>query len=139
MSLSTLPDLPTAEEWLIDGFNVLHVGVLGGEPRTEWWRSAQRERLLERVRCFEPAGARVIVVFDGRHPPAPAEDGTDRVEVVFAPSADEWLVARVRDAQDPAGLAVVTADRRLSSRVERRGARVVAPGTFLAHCGAPPS
>ena len=35
------PDSP-ASVWLIDGFNVLHAGVLGGRDRSEWWTEARR-------------------------------------------------------------------------------------------------
>jgi hypothetical protein len=53
---------------------------------------------------------------------------------VFAPSADDWLLARVRAAENPGRIAVVTADRRLAERARRRGARVVGPGEFLRRC-----
>jgi hypothetical protein len=54
--------------------------------------------------------------------------------VVFAPSADEWVVARIRAEPDPARLTVVTADRRLADRSRRRGVRIVRPLEFLARC-----
>jgi rRNA-processing protein FCF1 len=44
------------------------------------------------------------------------------------------LLREVREAEDPAHLAVVTADRRLAERARQRGARVVAPTAFLARC-----
>jgi hypothetical protein len=82
--------------WLVDGFNVLHVGVLQGRDRRGWWKRERREELLERVKGFraEHDGADVLVVFDGKHPPEPAHEAD--VPVVFAPSA----VAGSRIASD---------------------------------------
>jgi hypothetical protein len=122
--------------WLVDGFNVLHAGVLRGRDRAQWWREDRRAALLERARRFRPArgGAEVCVVFDGSGPPAPGEVREGGPGVVFAPSADEWLLERVRSDPDPARLAVVTSDRRLAERARRRGARVVSPLAFLARC-----
>lgn len=116
--------------WLVDGFNVLHVGVLRGRVRGEWWRQTSRERLLSRTAGFDDPSAEVWVVFDGPHPPS--ECSGERV--VFARSADEWLLRRVREAEAPDQVAVVTADRRLADRVRARGARVIAPGEFLRRC-----
>jgi hypothetical protein len=58
------------------------------------------------------------------------------VQAVFVPSADDWLVARVREAADPQRVRVVTADRRLAARVRHHGGRVVSPAAFLGRCGA---
>jgi hypothetical protein len=119
--------------WLVDGFNALHVGVLGGRERTDWWREAAREELLARIRGFDAGGAEIWVVFDGARP-APEGGDAPMPHVVFAPSADDWLLARIRGAEEPAAIAVVTADRRLAARARHRGARVVTPGAFLSRC-----
>ena len=103
--------------FLVDGFNVLHAGVLRGNDRRGWWREEMRGRLLERVASFE--------------------DGEAELFVVFAPSADAWLLAAVGDAEDPARVVIVTADRQLADRARHRGAQVVAPRAFLARCSAP--
>jgi len=127
--------------WLVDGFNVLHAGVLRGRDRAGWWREEARTRLLARVASFEDPAPEIIVVFDG--PREAASQGTPespsdaRIRVVFAPSADAWLLRAVRDAPDPASLVVVTADRQLADRARHRGARVVSPSDFLARCGPP--
>lgn len=122
--------------WLVDGFNVLHVGILRGRERGSWWRDDERRKLLRRAASFQERGAQVWVVFDGPRP-RPEEEETDEMpRVVFARSADEWLLRRVREAEDPARVAVVTADRRLAARARHRGARVVAPAAFLERCGA---
>ncbi len=121
--------------WLVDGFNVLHAGVLRGNDRRGWWREEVRARLLERIAAFEDGAAELWVVFDGPGPGGEAEAASLRPRVVFAPSADDWLLAAVRDAADPAAIVVVTADRQLADRARHRGARVVSPRTFLARCG----
>jgi hypothetical protein len=128
--LPAAPDEP--ELWLVDGFNVVQVALLGGRDRERWWGSARRAELLERAGRLSAAGARIEVVFDGERP-AEERDAPGPREV-FAESADAWLVARVRAAADPARVAVVTADRRLAGRVRHHGARVVAPSDFLRRC-----
>jgi len=129
------PEPMSDERWLVDGFNVLHAGVLRGNDRRGWWREEARARLLERVACFEDAAAELWVVFDGPGPGADAELASLRPRVVFAPSADDWLLEAVRTTDDPAKVVVVTADRQLADRARHRGARVVSPRSFLARCG----
>jgi hypothetical protein len=119
--------------WLVDGFNVLHAGILRGRERGQWWREAGRARLLELARSFDDPEAEVWIVFDGPRE-APATPQVPRLRVVFAPSADEWLLRRLRSAPDPTQLGVVTGDRRLAIRSRRRGARVIMPREFLDRC-----
>lgn len=119
--------------WLVDGFNVLHAGVLRGRERGQWWREAGRTQLLELARFFDDPDAEVWIVFDGPRA-APATSQIPRLRVVFAPSADEWLLRRLRSAPDPTRLGVVTGDRRLAIRSRRRGARVIMPREFLDRC-----
>jgi hypothetical protein len=119
--------------WLVDGFNVVQRALLGGREREEWWTARRRAELLERAAAFDNPAAEVWVVFDG--PDAePEEVGARGPRRVFAPSADDWLFARIRAAEDPGQIAVVTADRRLAGRARRRGARVVPPSEFLRRC-----
>jgi hypothetical protein len=121
------------ETWLVDGFNVVQVALLGGRDRNEWWREPQRAELLARAAGFEAHEVTLFVVFDGeREAPDPVGG---RVRPVFTPSADEWLVTRVRQSPEPGQLVVVTADRSLAGRVRHHGARVVSPGEFLGRCG----
>jgi predicted RNA-binding protein with PIN domain len=130
---------PPARLWLVDGFNVLHAGVLVGRDRAEWWSEARREQLLAIVERFEAEreDAEIWVVFDG---PSAAEglarEGS-RVRVAFARSADEWLVKRARAAGG--SVCVVTSDRQLADRARRRGAEVLSPRRFLARCGHAPA
>jgi hypothetical protein len=119
--------------WLVDGFNVVQRGLLGGRERDAWWTAPRRAELLERAAAFEDDAAEIWVVFDG--PDAGEEaGGTGTLHQVFAPSADEWLVAKIRAAADPARVTVVTADRRLAGRARRRGAQIVPPSEFLRRC-----
>jgi hypothetical protein len=117
--------------WLVDGYNVLNVGLLAGRAREGWWTGPFRRELLGRAAAFEEDAAEIWVVFDGTTPPDAG--GVGRVRSVFAPSADEWLLARIRE-RDPAQLALVTADRRLAARARHHGVEVVAPAAFLARC-----
>ena len=119
--------------WLIDGFNVVQRSLLGGREREAWWTAPRREELLARSASFDDASAEIWVVFDG---PAPSQalDSQTRPRQIFAHSADEWVLERVRGAENPKQIAVVTDDRRLASRVRRRGAQVVATIEFLRRC-----
>jgi predicted RNA-binding protein with PIN domain len=126
---------PAADHlWLVDGFNLMHAAVLRGKDRRDWWRAEARERVLEMVRRLDAPGAEVVVVFDGRRPPDEPERESGP-QVVFAASADDWLVRAVREAPDPSRIVVVTADRQLADRARHRGARVVGPIAFRERCG----
>ncbi len=132
---TVVPDSqPSPSLWLVDGFNVLHVGILHGRDRAEWWTAPQREVLLSRVRQFDDPDVDIWVVFDGPHD-AYAGAPAPQVHPIFAPSADDWLLTRLRDQPDPASVAVVTADRAVADRARHRGARVVSPQEFLGRCG----
>ncbi len=128
------------EIWLVDGFNVLHAGVLRGRDRALWWTAAVQLRVVARAARFEPPDAQVLVVFDAAGPASercvPGPD-LSRVRVVFAPSADDWLVREVRRAEAPERLAVVTGDRQVGGRVRHAGGRIVSPRAFLARCPEP--
>jgi len=122
--------------WLLDGFNVLHAGPLGGRDRSEWWTAPRRDELLEIAARFDDDEAEVWVVFDGPREAGPPDDSRGP-HPVFAPSADAWLLERVRAADDPGRIAVVTADRKVADRARHRGARVYSPHDFLARCETP--
>jgi hypothetical protein len=123
--------------WLVDGFNVLHAGVLRGRDRAEWWSAPRRQQLVAIAERFDDPAAEIWIVFDARDPQPPEAEPEGRVRQVFARSADDWLVARVRACEEPGCLAVVTADRAVAGRARHRGAQVVAPRRFLARCGQP--
>jgi hypothetical protein len=131
--------------WLVDGYNVLNVGLLAGREREGWWSARFRDELLGRVEGFEEREAEIWVAFDGQAAKGRAQRGEaerrpmrwgaeeSRVRSVFAPSADEWLLARIRE-RGPGEVTLVTADRRLAARARSRGVQVVAPAAFLARC-----
>ena len=133
VSEPTDPAGPSPTLWLVDGFNLLHVTLLRGDSRNEFWRRAGRERVVELASRFDAQDAEVVVVFDGSQP-LQAQLDASGPRVVFAATADDWLLAAVREAPDPARVAVVTADRRLAARARHRGAQVMAPGAFAARC-----
>lgn len=119
--------------WLVDGFNLLHAAVLRpGDSRAGWWKGQNRDRVVELARAFDDADAEVVIVFDGSEEPTIPVEGGPRV--IFAASADDWLLATVRATPEPGRVAVVTADRRLRDRLRDRGAQVVSPSAFAARC-----
>lgn len=119
--------------WLVDGFNVLHAAVLKGRDRKEWWREPARARVLDLAGGLPDARAEIVVVFDGEDPDD-ASELPPRVQQVFAPSADDWLVRRVKQTPRGDPVTVVTADRQLANRARHHGADVVSPRTFAARC-----
>jgi predicted RNA-binding protein with PIN domain len=124
---------PQPSLWLVDGFNLLHAAVLrSGDSRKDWWKSANRERVVELARGFDDREAELVVVFDGSEEPREPVDGGP--SVVFAAPADDWLLAKVKASPNPHRVAVVTADRRLADRLRDRGAQVVSPSAFAARC-----
>lgn len=142
--LSGRPALPgEVDAWLLDGFNVLHAVLLGGQSRGRFWQRSERERLVARL-VGAPGDTRppgeIVVVFDGAHPvEGEAARPGPGVEVVFAPSADDWIVRRVRRSERPERIGVVTNDRQVAGRSRHAGARIVAPASFLAACPDLPS
>ena len=125
---------------IIDGFNVLHAGVLTGRDRANWWRASMQHRLIERVEsCTETASATIWIVFDRRTDThTEYEDVTSndrRISVFYAPSADDWIVTRVSELAGQRAVTVVTADRLLRERVQLAGGILCSPTRFLATCG----
>jgi hypothetical protein len=72
--------------------------------------------------------------------PAGPRHGQPEARVIFAPSADDWIVRAVktRHATDAgptsAQTIVVTADRPLGGRCRHHGAEIATPKDFVAHC-----
>jgi predicted RNA-binding protein with PIN domain len=123
--------------WLVDGYNVLHAGVLRGRDRRGWWTASVQSRLVAIADTFEDPAAQIIVVFDAAKPETPRAVEPlppSRVQLVYTPSADDWLVRQVRRSQTPERIAVVTADRQVQGRARHSGARVVSPLAFLERC-----
>jgi predicted RNA-binding protein with PIN domain len=110
--------------WLIDGSNVL--GVMRADRHSDQAKRA----LLRMVASFARAKrTRATLVFDG---PLPASFATHlgAVSVVFGESrsADDVIVERAATGR---GWSVVTSDRGLAARVQRRTVQVVEPVRFV--------
>lgn len=122
---------PSPRLWLIDGYNAICTGLLGGRDRAGWWKAERRDELLERLERFDDPAAELWVVFDGADPGDPARG---RVRAFFAPSADAWLIEQVKVRAGDQPVAVVTSDRQVADRARHRGARVVEPTALLGRC-----
>jgi predicted RNA-binding protein with PIN domain len=117
--------------WLVDGMN-----LIGSRP-DRWWNDPDRavRRLIGELDRYTAAtGDELTAVFDRRPPDVePGRHGA--VEVAFASrrgrnAADHEIVAMVEGDADPAGITVVTSDRRLAERVRGLGATVEGSGRF---------
>jgi predicted RNA-binding protein with PIN domain len=124
---------------LIDGFNVLHAGILVGRDRADWWKETAQCRLVDKVEKFpHDQETELRIVFDRR----PDKGGqvsdvtsTDpRICIAYAPSADDWIVEQVAQFSDSRTITVVTGDRPLRDRVRRAGGGLLSPLQFLATC-----
>ncbi|MBW2724990.1 MAG: NYN domain-containing protein, partial [Deltaproteobacteria bacterium] len=94
-----------------------------------------RERLVAFARRFPDPDAEIWLIFDGARPAENPERGErPKLRLQFAPSADDWIVARVREEPDPSRIAVVSGDRKLTGRTRHHGAAAVSPRLFLDHC-----
>ena len=97
-------------------------------------------KLIDRVCGFWGTANEIWIAFDGARETEPdarklrTAAGVP-VYLAFSPSADDWLVGRVRGSAEPQRIAVVTRDQRVGGRARHRGASVVAPAQFLTLCG----
>jgi predicted RNA-binding protein with PIN domain len=111
--------------WVIDGNNLL------GRAGASRDAADSKRQLIRALANFARAKrTKVACYFDG---PEPEHFGRHlgNVTVLFSGtrSADELIVKRVANGS---GWKVVTADRGLSSRIQRRQVEVVDTGTFMA-------
>lgn len=121
--------------WYFDGYNVLHALLLGRERDVSWWHRAYQERVIAHVEAWlhvkEYPATEVTVVFDSHRFLTDSERVQSlHLNVVYAPSADEWLVDTCNAARQT-NPCFVTADRSLGDRLKARGARVVRPWDVL--------
>ena len=121
--------------WLIDGYNVVCANLLGGRDRNNWWRSEYRVELLDRLEHFDDPSAELWVVFDGARPEETTADAAPRrVQTVYAPSADDWLLEQVKANVETRRVAIVTGDRKVADRARHRGAEIFEPRALLGKC-----
>jgi predicted RNA-binding protein with PIN domain len=120
---------------IIDGFNVLHAVVLVGRDRAGWWQPAAQRRLVERVEQLTLSYPSIWIVFDRR--PSTSEIPEDvtsndpRLRIVYAPSADEWIVHEIERLAPQHAITVITADRPLRERIRRVGGTVLSPSAVF--------
>ena len=121
------------ERLIVDGLN-----ALGSRP-DGWWRDRPKAmaRLVERLAGLaerEP-GLRIEVVFDGRPHERVLNGAPASVDVAFAGSgadaADREIARRVRAAERPGSVLVVSSDRRLAASIKAAGGDCVGAGAFL--------
>src|SRR5262249_535080 len=117
---------------IIDGFNVLHAVVLVGRDRAGWWQPAAQRRLVERVEQLVDLPypiSRIVFDRDTRHNDAHENvtSNDSRIRIIYAPSADDWIVTEVERLSPQHTITVVTADRPLRERVRRGGGTILSP------------
>ena len=116
---------------IIDGFNVLHAVVLVGRDRAGWWQPAAQRRLVERVEQLTLSYPTIWIVFDRRpstsEVPEDVTSNDPRIRIVYAPSADDWIVQEVERLTPQHSVTVVTADRPLRERVRHVGGSLLSP------------
>jgi predicted RNA-binding protein with PIN domain len=110
--------------YLIDGSNVL------GAMRVDRHGEEGKRGLVRLLASFARAKkTRVTCIFDGPEPPSFAKH-LGAVTVAFSGSkpADDLIVERAANGR---GWSVVTSDRGLAARVQRRQVEIVAPAAFI--------
>jgi len=110
--------------FLIDGSNVL------GAMRADRHSDEAKRGLVRLLASFARAKkTRVTCVFDGSEPPSFARH-LGSVSIVFSSprSADDVIAERTASGR---GWSVVTNDRGLAARVQRREVQIVAPAAFI--------
>jgi len=122
---------------LIDGHN-----LIGRMPDLDLEDPEDEAVLVQRVRqyCWRHR-RRATIVFDAGLPGGHSFClSSPEVEVVFASgghTADDLLRQRIRRAQDPAGLIVISSDHSVQAVARARGARVVPADAFAAELTSP--
>jgi predicted RNA-binding protein with PIN domain len=115
--------------WLIDGMN-----VIGTRP-DGWWkdRDAAMLRLVDMLERWAVIdGQEVTVVFE-RQPRPPIRSSVVEVTHARKPrpnAADDEIIRRLNQVQEPANVRVVTSDRWLADRASAAGATVEGADSF---------
>ncbi len=124
-----------SEEWLIDGYNLLHDLAGRRRGRSGALPLAEKGALFAALAGFAASGSRrVTVVLDGVG--RDAEFGAYRTavfEVVHSQkvSADTYIERRIAEQKDRSRIVVVTRDRAIVTFARGAGARVTDPGELL--------
>lgn len=110
--------------WLIDGSNVL------GAMQVDRHGEEGKRGLVRLLAGFARANkTRVTCVFDGPEPASFAKHlGAVTVAFSAGRSADDLIAERAAQGR---GWSVVTSDRGLAARVQRRQVEVIAPAVFI--------
>jgi predicted RNA-binding protein with PIN domain len=110
--------------FLIDGSNVL--GAMGADRHAD---GPKRDLVRVLSRFARARKTRVTLVFDGSEPASFAKS-LGPVSVAFGEgrSADDLIAERAAQGR---GWSVVTSDRGLAARVQRRQVEIVSPQAFL--------
>ena len=120
------------EEWLIDGYNLLHGlhSVISSESK-----KSNRSALLSDVADFSSrVEQRVLMVLDGSGPQDELDSyHTPFFRVVYSQkiSADSYIERMLFERRSEAQFMVVTNDRAISNIARGGGARVMSTSQFL--------
>ncbi len=123
------------EEWLIDGWNLLHACRPSGRQA----KIQSKETLCGKLAEFASAkGCRVTVFFDGvGNDEEFGSYRTDRFEAFYSQrvSADAKIERRLFEGRGKASFVVVTNDRAVGDIAAGNGARVLGASRFLEEWG----
>lgn len=117
---------------LVDGFNLLHAVILQGRDRANWWNRDNQARVVQLVSRYN--GPEICqVVFDAARADSVRLEIAAGEGVVYAPSADDWIVQQVEQRKGRE-VTVVSADRSLVDQAKRCGAARMSPWQFAEKC-----
>ncbi len=115
--------------YLIDGHN-----LIGQTPGLSLADPDDEQRLIERLRAYlVRINKKGTVFFDKGLPGGAGRWSNTVLEVRFAPhpkTADTLIVARLRAAQNPRELIVVSGDREVGEAARQAGARLIRSADF---------
>jgi predicted RNA-binding protein with PIN domain len=119
-----------AYHYVIDGYNLLY--AMPEMPSGTW--EARRTALVEWIQSRRPHGRNMAtVVFDSRQGLGDrVRRGDIEILYPFGQSADDWIAAEARSAQNPRALVIVTNDKGIRDLVRGTGARWMSATEFLA-------
>ena len=120
-----------SEQWLIDGYNLLHALRPADSPKTR----LSREKLFALTAEFASfKKVRTLLILDGAGEPAQLEAyRTDHFEAVFSQkvSADAYIEKYLYEQRGKVRMTVVTNDRAIANIARGGGASVLSTLQFL--------